>query len=66
MTHQGHWLITIANAYGARGYLRYTKFGDLSGGIEDTRQAVKLARKQGNTRVLQTCLKILKSWRVSE
>jgi tetratricopeptide (TPR) repeat protein len=56
----------FANAYGARGYLKYTKLGDKSGGIDDTRQAAKLARLQSNPRVLQTALQALQSWGVRE
>jgi hypothetical protein len=39
---------------------------DQPGGIADMRQAVKLARVQGDSRVLQTTLKALKYWGISE
>jgi tetratricopeptide (TPR) repeat protein len=55
-----------SKAYGARGILKYTKLNDKPGGIADMRQATKLARAQGNSKVLQITLDILKEWGVSE
>jgi tetratricopeptide (TPR) repeat protein len=55
-----------ALAYNNRGWLRYTVLNDRAGGIADMRQAAKLARAQGNTKVLGFALKNLQSWGISE
>jgi lipoprotein NlpI len=56
----------LSQIYYNRGLLKYTNLGDRSGGIADMRQAAKLSRAQGNSRVLQTTLQILLSWGVGE
>jgi tetratricopeptide (TPR) repeat protein len=56
----------FANAYGVRGYLKYIKLGSRSDGITDMRQAAKLARAQGNSRLLQLAIETLQSWGVRE
>jgi tetratricopeptide (TPR) repeat protein/S1-C subfamily serine protease len=54
-----------SNAYVVRGMLKYIN-NDKPGGIADVRQAAKLARAQGDSKVLQVALEVLKSWGVSE
>jgi tetratricopeptide (TPR) repeat protein len=56
----------FALAYNNRGWLRYTMLNDRPSGIADMRQAVKLARAQGNKRVLQLARQNLKSWGLTE
>jgi tetratricopeptide (TPR) repeat protein len=56
----------FALAYNNRGWVRYTMLSDRPGGIADMRQAAKLARKQGDTRVLNFALTNLRSWGLSE
>lgn len=55
-----------SRVYAVRGYLKYTKLNDRPGGIADVRQAAKLARAQGNSKVLKIAIDIFKSWGVSE
>jgi tetratricopeptide (TPR) repeat protein len=55
-----------AKPYGIRGYLKYTNLGDRPGGIADLRQVAKLARAQGNSRLLQFALQTLQSWGMGE
>ncbi len=55
-----------ANAHNSRGYLRYRELGDKPGGITDVRLAARLARAQGNTRILEAALQNLKDWGIGE
>jgi tetratricopeptide (TPR) repeat protein len=56
----------FAEAYTNRGWLRYIKLRDRSGGIADVRQAAKIARAEGNSKLLETTLAVLKVWGVKE
>jgi tetratricopeptide (TPR) repeat protein len=55
-----------AQAYWARGLIRYTIKNERTAAIADVRQAAKLARAQGNKKVLQAALGTLAEWKVSE
>ncbi|WP_295618518.1 tetratricopeptide repeat-containing serine protease family protein [Chamaesiphon sp. GL140_3_metabinner_50] len=56
----------LANSYGARGILKYTKLNDRAGGIADMQTAARLAKAQGNNQVLNLALRFLQSWGVKE
>jgi hypothetical protein len=56
----------LANAYCWRGFLNYERFNKRPSGITDVRKCAKLARKQGDSKVLGYALSILRRWGVSE
>jgi hypothetical protein len=56
----------LANAYCWRGSLKYYRFNKQSSGVSDVRKCAKLARKQGDSKVLGYALQALARWGVSE
>jgi tetratricopeptide (TPR) repeat protein len=55
-----------AQAFWARGLIRYTVKNERTAAIADVRQAARVARAQGNKKVLQAALGTLAEWKVSE
>jgi tetratricopeptide (TPR) repeat protein/V8-like Glu-specific endopeptidase len=54
------------NAYASRSILKYTKLNDRAGGIADMQQVAKIARAQGNTKILKMAQEALAAWGATE
>jgi Flp pilus assembly protein TadD len=56
----------LAEAYHGRGILKYEKLNDVQGAIGDFRTAARIYRAQGQTRYLQTVIRLLNSLGATE
>jgi tetratricopeptide (TPR) repeat protein len=51
--------------YGLRGVLKHERLNDRSGGINDLQAAASIFQKQGNTKLYERIIKLLKKWQAT-